>query len=218
MPDHDAAGRYPGYDVLSKRNTMSWNEQTRRVVDERLAVPRDPRFFTEDEFITVNAIAARLVPQPSGRPPIPVAALVDHKLHVGRADGYRQAGLPREREAWRRGLRAIDAEARRAYGGRFSEISALEQDTLLRRMQEGELHDAAWDGMPAKAFFKHRLGHDVVLAYYSHPAAWSEVGWGGPASPRGYVRMDFDERDAWEAVEFKGGDVDAVRRKNRDVG
>jgi hypothetical protein len=37
--------RYPGYDVLSKRWTQSWNEQTREVIDRRLAAPREPRFF-----------------------------------------------------------------------------------------------------------------------------------------------------------------------------
>ena len=59
--------------------------------------------------------------------------------------------------------------------------------------------------MPSDAFFKMRMAHDIVLAYYAHPTAWSEIGWGGPASPRGYVRMDFDERDSWEAAEVKDG-------------
>ena len=36
-------------------------------------------------------------------------------------------------------------------------------------------------------------------AYYAHPSAWNEIGFGGPASPRGYVRMDFNRRDPWEA-------------------
>ena len=36
-----------------------------------------------DEFQTVTAVAARIVPQPTSRPPIPVAALVDDKLHRG---------------------------------------------------------------------------------------------------------------------------------------
>jgi len=35
--------------------------------------------------------------------------------------------------------------------------------------------------------------------YCTQPAAWSEVGFRGPASPRGYVRHGFDERDPWEA-------------------
>lgn len=218
MPDHEQTGRYPGYDVLSKRNTLSWNEQTRRVIEERLAVPGDPRFFTEDELATVAAIAARLVPRASGRRPIPVAALVDHKLCTGRSDGYRRAGMPREGDAWRLGLRALDAEARRAFGGEFCEISVTEQDRLLKLMQEGGLHDAAWGGMPPATFFSHRMAHDIVLAYFSHPAAWSEVGWGGPASPRGYVRMDFDARDPWEAVERRDGDSGFAERKNRHVG
>ena len=45
--------RYPGYDVLAKRNSPSWNDATRRAIDRRLAVPREPRYFTSEEFATV---------------------------------------------------------------------------------------------------------------------------------------------------------------------
>ena len=210
--------RFPAYDVLSKRLGPSWNEKTREVVTRRLAIGAEPRFFTADEFETLLAAAARITPQPSHRPPIPVAALVDDKLHRGCADGYRAGGLPREREAWRRGLKALDAEAIDAYGARFHELPGADQDVLLARMQKGELKGRAWDGMPCDTFFDMRLAHDIVLAYYAHPTAWSEIGWGGPASPRGYVRMDFDERDPWEAAEAKPGDEAAARRKNRRVG
>lgn len=217
MAEHARAERYPGYDVLAKRQTPSWNEQTRRVIDERLSIPRQPRFFSAEEFATIGAIAARLVPQPADRPPVPLAALVDHKLSSGRGDGYRLEGMPREREAWRRGLSALDAEAQRAFGAAFRWLQREQQDQLLMHMQRGELRDPAWRGMPSKSFFTHRLAHDIVMAYYSHPTAWSEIGWGGPASPRGYVRMGFDLRDPWEAVEAKHGDVAAARRKNRHV-
>src|SRR4051794_31119535 len=99
--------RYPGYDVLSKRDTPSWNHQTRVAIDARLAVRADePLFFDPHEFATVKAIADRLVPQPVRQPGIPVAALVDRKLHEDKQDGYRQAGMPRQREAWRQALRA----------------------------------------------------------------------------------------------------------------
>ena len=48
--------RYPGYDVLNKRNSQSWNEQTRRVLDARLAIdPNQHCFFTEEEWPTIRA-------------------------------------------------------------------------------------------------------------------------------------------------------------------
>jgi hypothetical protein len=48
---------YPGYDVLSKRNTPSWNEQTRRVIDRRLAIdPDEHRFFSDAEWATLRAL------------------------------------------------------------------------------------------------------------------------------------------------------------------
>src|SRR5689334_16334050 len=115
MPDvgrvTDRSSRYPDYDVLAKWSGPSWNEKTRQVIARRLAIAPEPRFFTAEEFETVIAIAARLVPQPATRPPIPVAALIDRKLHDGIMDGYRIAGMPRDGEAWRLGLKAVDAEA-----------------------------------------------------------------------------------------------------------
>jgi hypothetical protein len=215
--DTTGQGRYPGYDVLAKRTGPSWNEQTRRVITRRLSIDSKPRFFTVPEFQTVGAIAARIVPQPAARPPVPVAALIDDKLHRGASDGYRLTGMPRDGEAWRLGLGALDAEAEAAYGGRFADLPEGLQDTLLMRMQRGELKAAQWGGMAPRDFFGKRMARDIVLAYYAHPTAWNEIGWGGPASPRGYVRLDFNERDPWEAAEAGSGDENSVRRINRHV-
>jgi hypothetical protein len=209
--------RFPDYDVLSKRWGPSWNEQTRQVIVRRLSIGGKPRFFTGVEFTTLIAAAARIVPQPSTRPEIPVAAFIDDKLHQGKSEGYREPSLPREPEAWRLGLKALNTEANNAHGALFQKLSPPDQDELLTRMAKGELKDPAWEGMRSALFFHKRMALDIVLAYYAHPLAWSEIGWGGPASPRGYVRMDYDERDPWEAAEVKNGDVAAARRKNRGV-
>jgi hypothetical protein len=213
MPD-----RYPGYDVLAKRNTQSWNEPTRQVIDQRVAMRRDPQFFTADEWLTLNAVCDRIVPQPSHRPPIPVAAMVDDKMAKDLTDGYRDAKMPRMQDAWRRGLHALDVEAQARHGAPFHRISVAEQNALLTRAQQGELDDPAWSGMPCKLFFAHRVLHDITAAYYSHPTAWNEIGFGGPASPRGYVRMYFDRRDPWEAAEAKPGHEQEARRTNHHVG
>ena len=210
--------RYPGYDVLSKRHTPSWNEVTRRVIERRLCVPRAPRRLTPDEFALVNTLADLVTPQPDHRARIPVAALLDERLSTDRRDGYRPPEMPRELEAWRRGLSALEAESRSAHGRAFNDLSRELQQELLRKMQHGELHHEAWRGMPPASFFSRRLLNDIVSAYWSHPTAWNEVGWGGPASPRGYVRMGYDERDPWEAAEVHGDDVAAARRRNSRVG
>jgi hypothetical protein len=210
--------RYPGYDVLSKRTSPSWNEQTRRVVNGRLAIGAEPRFFTAEEFKTVDAIAARIVPQPTSRPPVPVAALVDDKLYHGASDGYRVAGMPPGGDAWRLCLKGLETESEAAYGGLFRSLAEALQDSLLLRMESGKLNSPAWGSVHPKDLFKKRMARDIVLAYYAHPTAWSEIGWGGPASPRGYVRLDFDDRDPWEAAEAVGDDHGLVRRINRDVG
>ena len=209
--------RYPGYDVLAKWSGPSWNDKTRQVIARRLSIAHEPRFFTADEFKTVSAIAARIVPQPVTRPPIPVAAMVDRKLHEGVTDGYRVSGTPRDADAWRMGLKALDAEAQSAYGMRFAALAGDLQDALLQGAQAGDLRAAEWGTLSPKAFFTKRLAHDIVFAYYAHPTAWSEIGFGGPASPRGYVRLGYNERDPWEGAEAEGADFAEARRKNSHV-
>lgn len=214
--------RYPGYDVTNKRHTLSWNEPTRRVVDQRLALPETPVFLSLPEWETLSAVAGRIVPQPRDRPPVPVAAMIDDRLRRNAGDGFRPAELPPMREAWQRGLMALESEARERHGTAFHRLDGPEQDALLRLMEKDELHHQDWGGMPPMLFFKERVLPDIVGAYYLHPAAWNEIGYGGPASPRGYVRMGYDRRDPWEARALKSEDASpeteaAVRRENRRV-
>jgi Gluconate 2-dehydrogenase subunit 3 len=210
--------RYPGYDVLAKRHTPSWNEKTRQVIDERLALPREPRYLSPAEWLVLEAICNRVMPQPRTRPPVPLAAMVDGKLFENRGDGYRDHRLPPLREAWRSGLHAIDTEARRRHNVGFAALDAAEQDALLRAVQQGAVCDTEWDGIPPAIFFAKRLLPDIATLYYAHPTAWNEIGFGGPASPRGYVRMNFDRRDPWEAVEAKPGYETEAARENSRVG
>ncbi len=209
--------RYPGYDVLRKRNTVSWNDPTRKAIDRRLSVDRDPHTLTEAEFATLQAICDRVVPQEQGSDYVPLAAYVDQELTLDLSLGYRYAGLPPATEAWHRAIAALDAESNRAFGAPFLGVDASRRDALLTRMQKGELKDPAWGDMAPDLFFKQHVLVDIVAAYYAHPTAWSRIGYGGPASPRGYVRMGFGMRDPWEAAEAKPGEADKAARKNRNV-
>lgn len=217
MTDHVTQGRYPGYDVLAKRNTPSWNERTREVVDARVAIEPKPRFFQPEEWRTLEAMCDRVMPQPVGRPRVPIAALVDRQMLKGKTKGYRLADMPQPGEAWRQALAALEEAATRDHGRSFAILTASNQDAMLRQMQDGELQAEALRGMPAKTFWTAHVNHDLISSYYSHPEAWSEMGWGGPASPRGYVRLDLDTRDLWEPAEAKPGHEAKAERENKRV-
>jgi hypothetical protein len=212
------ADRYPAYDVLAKRDSPSWNEQTRRVIDERLAIDPDRHeFLADDEWRTLCALCARIAPSPPGRGHAPVAAMIDQKLRDDARDGFRDARLPPLREAWRRGLAALAAEARARHGAMLHEIAADAQDALLTAVQNGQAHEAAWGDMPPDLFFRERILVDALDSLYAWPGSWSAIGFGGPASPRGYVRMNYDRRDPWEGVEAKPGREQEARAANARI-
>ena len=191
---------YAGYDVLAKWHTPSWDEQTREVVNARLTDVPQRRFLTEHEWFTVEAVAGRLVPQPERAEPIPIAPWIDDKLHHNRGDGFRYEDMPPMRAAWRLGLKGLDEESERRCGAPFRMLPPDKQDAMLHAVQDGDVHADVWRQLPAQRFFATVLLKEIVGAYYAHPAAWSEAGFGGPASPRGYVRLGLNQRDPWEAA------------------
>ena len=100
----------------------------------------------------------------------------------------------------RRGLaarrcKALDAEARSGIRRAFHGARRRRCRTCCcSACRSGELQDARVGRHALRCFLQDSAWRrDIVLAYYAHPTAWSEIGWGGPASPRGYVRMDFDD-------------------------
>ena len=192
---------YDGYDVLAKWDTPSWDDQTRGVIRRRLTEVPARRFFSVIEWQTLEAACARLIPQPERSTPIPIVPWIDDKLHRNGRDGFRYSDMPPLRDAWRLGLEGIDQEGRRRFGADFRTLPNGDQDAVLRAIQAGDVSGGIWDRLPAKRFFTMILLKEVVGEYYAHPEAWSEVGFGGPASPRGYVRLGANQRDSWEAQE-----------------
>jgi hypothetical protein len=192
---------YEGYDVLAKWDTPSWDEITRQVVGKRLHQVPERRFLEPSEWETLEAICARLIPQPDRALSVPIVPFIDEKLHNDEGDGYRYANMPDLRTAWRLGIAGIEKEAHQRHHTRFSELKPEQQDEILCATQNEKVEGKIWDKLPPKKFFTNTLLKTVAGIYYSHPAAWSEIGWGGPASPRGYVRRGLNEHDAWEAAE-----------------
>jgi hypothetical protein len=193
--------RFPGYDVLAKWDSPSFDDTTRAVLAARLDDVPPRRWLTQDEWDLLDALHARLLPQPDRDRPIPITPWVDAMLHDDRGEGYRHPDMPPLRIAWRQGLAAVDDEARRLHGLPFVRLDGPAQDAVLQALADGRATSPRWQGMDARRFFIHHLLKTAAGIYYAHPFAWNEIGFGGPASPRGYVRLGFDSRDPWEAQE-----------------
>ena len=197
MDDATAPSRYTGYDVLAKWSSPSFDDTTRAVLDRRLHPAREPRFFRAQELAVLEAACARLLATEPGEPPI--AEAIDADLLAGRGEGFRAPGAPRIGDAWRIGLAGLDSEARRRHGRGFVELDGARQDATLAALQAGDVDGALFEPVSAADFFRDVLLKTAAAQYYSRPEAWSEIGFGGPASPRGYVRIALDRRDPWEA-------------------
>jgi Gluconate 2-dehydrogenase subunit 3 len=193
--------RYPGYDVLAKWDSPSFDDTTRRVLAQRLDRVPPRRFLGEAEWDLLEAVNRRLLPQPERAEPIPITPWVDAMLHDNCGEGYRHPDLPPLRDAWRAGLAALADEARRRHGRDFAALDAAAQDALLQDLADGQAVSPLWQAVRAEHFFTHMLLKTAASIYYAHPWAWNEIGFGGPASPRGYVRLGVDQRDSWEARE-----------------
>jgi hypothetical protein len=195
------ADPFPTYDVLAKRDSESWNDKTREVIDARLALQVRDGVLTPTQLATLRLVVERVCPDPEGRPATTTLAMIVDKIADNRSDGYRHHALPPTAEAWQRGLDALDAEAHARYGVGFAALSGENADIVLRLVSEGDVRAAEWENLPPKLFWGWRLLSDCVGAHWSQPSLWSAMGFGGPAAPRGYVRTGIDRRDPWEAVE-----------------
>lgn len=209
--------RYPGYDVLRRRDTPSWDKITNSVIEKRLATPSDPSFLDAVRWRALEALCECIIPQPVDRPQVPLAGMLDKRLKANAGDGFRHARLPPLRDAWLIGLAALDEESKARHELPFASLERDAQNALLKQIQHGELSSSAWHGMEPQLFFTQRVLPDLCGAYFSHPYTWNDIGFGGPANPRGYVRMYYDRRDPWEAVEAKPGKEQDAQKDNRRV-
>ncbi len=128
--------------------------------------------------------------------------VIDERLFDGRIEGYRYEDMPPDREAYRLGIRAIDETARAIHQQPFASLDRLKQEFILKSIHDGKQLAAheIWCQMAMHRFWELLIG-DCVTAYYAHPWAWDEVGFGGPAYPRAYMRLEGGLPEPWEVNE-----------------
>lgn len=200
-------GRYPDFDVLAEVD--HWDDVTREMVLQRVHDVPPIRFFDEGEARTIGAFCDQLTAQDS-EPRIPVLAFLDEKLHDNKGAGYQYFDLPSDQETWRTIARGLDEEARALGRDSFALLLHHEQNEICHRFANGELYGGAWATLNVSRAFKVAV-RDVCEQFYSHPWSWNEIGFGGPAYPRGYAAFgspQLGEEEHWETKEAV--DVDPV--------
>jgi hypothetical protein len=207
-------GRYPDYDVLDQAS--HWDEVTRELVLERVDSVPPLRFFTTAEATALGPFCDLVLAQ-DAEPKIPVLNMVDAKLFAGELDGFHYAGMPDDRETWRRVARGLDAAARQHGAVDFVNASGEVRERVVEAFADGTLHGEVWDDLPPAHAWK-VVTRAMLSAFYSHPWAWNEIGFGGPAYPRGYARIGAGQRESWEPKEeFDREPVkDTERRGDRE--
>ena len=75
--------------------------------------------------------------------------------------------------------------------------------------------DGVWERLPCRKAWEVVM-RGVLSAFYSHPWAWNEIGYGGPAYPRGYMRLGERPARAPPGRRGRRGGSGASGRSGRD--
>ncbi|WP_323742455.1 gluconate 2-dehydrogenase subunit 3 family protein [Nocardioides islandensis] len=188
--------RFPGFDVLDQ--SRHWDSVTTGVVLSRIEMPPDIRFFTPDEQAVAAALCDQLLDQhgdPEDPTRVPVVNLIDSRLAEQQTDGWRYQDMPEDAQAWRDTLAALDREATNRFGVGFAAGSRAQQAMVIQAVQD--LGSADWHGLVAQHVWS-LWSRYACTAFYSHPSAWNEIGFPGPAYPRGYKNPGVDSREPFE--------------------
>jgi hypothetical protein len=203
LPPRAQPGYYPGFRTLSQEKF--WDAHTRDVIRKRIEAIPSIRFFNPEEARFMQLVVEHLLPQDDrdDQHQIPILPYIDERLHEGRTPGYRFESMPPDGDAYRLGMQAIEQMARKNFERPFVELAWRQQEDLLKSIHDAKPLPGAeeiWQRMPVQRYFVLVL-QDCAEMYYSHPWAWDEIGFGGPAYPRAYTRLENGEPEPWEVEE-----------------
>lgn len=202
----NGGGRFPGFDVVGQ--AKHWDDLTTSVVLGRLGRPPDIRFFTSAEEATMSSLCDHLLGQWE-EPRVAVVNMIDARLSDEQTDGWHYHGMPPDAQAWRDSLSALDEDSQERCGRVFAEAPKEDQAAILQAVQD--LGSKPWHGTPAKRVWSLWTRY-ACTAFYSHPWAWEEIGFPGPAYPRGYKNRGFKTDGAGKREPFEVPDA----RPNED--
>ena len=133
-----------------------------------------------------------------GGPKVEVVPQIDARLAELETDGWRYADMPEDGQAWRDSLRFLDEDSRAACSGELAVLSLADQRAVIQAVQDLAAKD--WHGLNAAHVWSLWTRY-ACTAFYAHPSAWNEIGFPGPAYPRGYKNPGVDAREPFEVAD-----------------
>ncbi len=203
---HDGGGRFPG--LRTEDLSGHWDPSTSSVVMRRLGRQPHMRFLTPAEEAAADALFNQLLGQRE-EPRIPIVQMVDARLAEAETDGWHYEGMPDDGRAWRVSLAWLDDDARLRCGGPIARASWDEQRRVLQSIQN--LGKDRWHDWPASHVWSLWTRY-ACTAFYSHPWAWDEIGFTGPAYPRGYKNLGLNALEPTEVADSRPRQ-DPLRRR-----
>ncbi len=191
--------RFPGFDVLDQAGR--WDPVTAGVVLQRVGRPPDIRFFTPAEEAAATALCDRLLGQDQdGGPKVEVVPQIDARLAELETDGWRYADMSEDGQAWRDSLRFLDEDSQAACSVELAGASLHDQRGVIQAVQD--LGAKEWHGLNAAHVWSLWTRY-ACTAFYAHPLAWNEIGFPGPAYPRGYKNPGVGKREPFEVADAR---------------
>lgn len=181
-----------------------WDAATRDLILDRVSSEPAIRFFTPAEQATMHAVVDRMLPQDDRHPSTRIAILpgIDKRLFLNHIEGFRYEDMPSDQDAYRIAAKAIESMAQELHGQPFHVLRVLQQEEILQSLHDNTPLAAKklWNHLNLERFWSMLLA-DCCAVYYAHPSAWNEIGFGGPAYPRGYMRLEDGLAEPWEVDE-----------------
>ena len=204
----DLPGHALGQRFRSLLHSDLTSAQTRAALDYRLQAstgPYAPQIFDTEQFLTLQALVECIIPRAS----FDLPACLDRTLDTTPRDGWRFSTLPPDPDAWRIGLRSLDAAAHHEQGVPFLALYPGQQGALLGEAAAGKLGKGLLGSLhlgPSATLFSgdqmrqwiEDVRGEITRIYVSDPRTLELMGFTGFADNGGFTEIRLGEREAFE--------------------
>jgi gluconate 2-dehydrogenase gamma chain len=167
-------------------------------------------FLNDDDSVTVEAFAERLMPGAPGKPGARDAGVLNY-IDLALAGAYSDL-----QDFYRRGLASLDAYCRKTYNEAFAKLDAVKQDEVITALEQNKASGFTWPSAPA--FFNTVRAHtmegmfaDPVYGGNKDFAGWRLVGF--PGAQPAFTPADMQSKEAFAGSAMIGLQAQTTTRR-----